>query len=325
MKKLNLKVFISFIVSLVLLIVIIAQVNWKEVQAQLQTVNYWFLLLAYLPMFGQFYSRAVRWRYFLPEERRISTRLSFDGIMLGNFINYILPLRAGEFARPFFITQHSQLKYAESFAAVVIERFFDLACVLIMFMSCTVLFKNFPEWVSLGAISLSIIAAGIFLYILAAIFFTDWIEKLTKVIFSYLPKKLSLGLSKFITGLFNGAHSLKSRKAILNIFLQTILVWFWTVAQYWIALYMFDGQFEIKQALLITVIIALAVAAPSAPGFIGVIQAACVAAFLLLGLPTAQAVTYSILVHLQSFILIILYGLYLQYHYGVKIKPEIPA
>ena len=82
---------------------------------------------------------------------------------------------------------------------------------------------------------------------------------------------------------------------------------------------MFDFPVSWHQAIVITVIIALAVAAPSAPGFIGVFQIACVAAFLLLGLSKELATSYSIIAHAQMFIIVICYGIYLLFKYKLNL------
>jgi uncharacterized membrane protein YbhN (UPF0104 family) len=56
------------------------------------------------------------------------------------------------------------------------------------------------------------------------------------------------------------------------------------------------------------VFVALAVALPSAPGFVGVYQMACVAASSLFAYSLSAAQLYSILVHLITFIMVITIG-----------------
>jgi uncharacterized membrane protein len=53
------------------------------------------------------------------------------------------------------------------------------------------------------------------------------------------------------------------------------------------------------------VFVSLAVALPSAPGFVGVFQMGCVAAASLFAYPIAAAQLYSIIIHLLSFLFVV--------------------
>jgi uncharacterized membrane protein YbhN (UPF0104 family) len=53
------------------------------------------------------------------------------------------------------------------------------------------------------------------------------------------------------------------------------------------------------------VFVALAVAAPSVPGFLGVFQLGCVAAFKLFSYPAAAAQVYSIVTHGLTYLFIV--------------------
>jgi uncharacterized membrane protein YbhN (UPF0104 family) len=59
------------------------------------------------------------------------------------------------------------------------------------------------------------------------------------------------------------------------------------------------------------VFVALAIALPSAPGFVGVFQVGCVAAFNLFSYPISDAQVFSIIVHAITYALFISIGFWL--------------
>jgi uncharacterized membrane protein YbhN (UPF0104 family) len=61
----------------------------------------------------------------------------------------------------------------------------------------------------------------------------------------------------------------------------------------------------------VAVFVALAIAIPSVPVFIGVFQAGCVAATGLFGYPHEAAVVYSLVIHVLSYLLFIGLGFWL--------------
>ena len=59
------------------------------------------------------------------------------------------------------------------------------------------------------------------------------------------------------------------------------------------------------------VFVALAIALPSAPGFVGVFQIGCVAACSLFSYPLAAAQVYSLIVHALTYVLFVVIGFWL--------------
>jgi uncharacterized membrane protein YbhN (UPF0104 family) len=91
----------------------------------------------------------------------------------------------------------------------------------------------------------------------------------------------------------------------------TSVVWLTTFLQFYVMLYLFPYHQSMLLAVTIGVFVALAVALPSAPGFIGVFQAGCVAAGALFAYPQEAAVVFSLVIHVLSYILFIMLGFWL--------------
>ena len=319
-KKALIKTFTGLAISLGLVGWLVFSIDWQEVLKQLKTVDYFYFIPVTIIIFSQFIFRTIRWQYLVPHKESMTFRLSFDSNIIGNFVNYILPLRAGEIFRPYFLSRRSENNFSSCFAAVVIERFFDLSAVLILFAFTLMGASNLEPWMNQGAKALTFLALLIFIYIISVIVFPKFIENLTNRILDFLPEKVASFFKHFLDGLFAGAKVIKNKKNIFIILTCTSMVWFVTALQYYTLLFIFDLTPTFYSGILITVVIALAVAAPSAPGFIGVFQIACIAAFYLLGFDKETATTYALLSHLHMYLIVIIYGGYVMLHYGLKLK-----
>jgi uncharacterized membrane protein YbhN (UPF0104 family) len=99
----------------------------------------------------------------------------------------------------------------------------------------------------------------------------------------------------------------------------TLIIWLSSFAFFYVSFGLLDITPSWALAFAIGVIVALAVAAPSAPGFIGVYQAACLAGFSLFGLEESTAVAYSIITHLLQYFLFVAYGAYVLSRSGIKL------
>jgi uncharacterized membrane protein YbhN (UPF0104 family) len=126
-----------------------------------------------------------------------------------------------------------------------------------------------------------------------------------------LPTSIAKPLEGFLFDLIEGAAVMRTPGRIVTILGLTAVVWFSTFLQFYVMLYLFPYHQSMLFAVTLTVFVALAVALPSAPGFIGVFQAGCVAAGTLFSYPQEAAVVYSLMIHVLSYLLFLVLGFWL--------------
>ncbi|MBX7138683.1 MAG: flippase-like domain-containing protein [Oligoflexia bacterium] len=304
----RLHVLLGIAVSAGLLIYVASTVKWGEVLFHLRHAHLWVLIPA-LAVFGVHYAlRAYRWRFLLPPEKPAEFGALFDALMVGNFATYVLPLRAGEFVRPFLLSRYSSFSFSSCFVSVVVERFFDLSMVLAAFAVVVRYIPGLPDWTHQGVIALSTLALGIFVFMLTSALAPRLITRLIEYLSGFLPAAIRPGVHRFLTDFMRGAQVLHNPLNLTRIVLLSLLVWGSCFVLFYVFCLFFDIPPSIWIAVTVTVIIALAVAAPSAPGFLGVYQTACLAGFQLFGISAELAVAYSILTHALHFALFMSYG-----------------
>jgi uncharacterized protein (TIRG00374 family) len=309
---------VSFGLSAVILFWLAISVDWNEVLLAMAGISYIYLLPTFFVITVHFLIRAYRWKFLLPTEDSSTLIERFDAIMLGAFVSYILPLRAGEFVRPYWISKDSSTHFSSAMLSVVVERVFDLAAVLITFAILAGSLEGVPAWINQGATLLGVMALVLSLALLVLVFSQRLLLKAENLFERFLPDVLLPIAKGLVRGIKEGGAVLKNRKAMLWTAVLTVPVWLSSYYRYDLFFDLMNMPAGFKFATVVGVFIALAVAAPSAPGFIGVYQAGCVAAFTLFGVKLEQATAYALITHLFQYIFIIVYGALLMFKSGLK-------
>jgi len=304
---------LGFLVSIALVAWMVTSMDWQAVGGELARFQWWALLPCSALLVGHFYLRAWRWRYLLPPAQPGSAPVSiqklFDSLIVGALATFILPLRAGEFVRPFLLTRLSPYKFSSCFVSVIVERFFDLAVVLVSFAIVVSLVPNMPQWVQGGVVVLSVMGCGIFALMVAGSFFPAFVTSIAARVLVLVPVKVRSGVEKFLSEFLDGAAVLRRGGRLFAVIALSCAVWGSCYVLFIAYFWLLDANSSLLVATTIAVIVALAVAAPSAPGFIGVYQVAMIAGFSLFGLPEQQAVAYSIVTHLLQYVFFVVYGM----------------
>lgn len=309
------KFWVGIGVSACLVLWLIYSNKWSEVGAQLLHIRVWILLPAILLFVAHFLLRAVRWQLLLGEKAVHADKrlwLLYDGMMVGNLATFILPLRIGEFVRPYMLSRCSSHSFATSFVSVVLERFFDLSSVLLTFGILLFFLDQsnaVDPMVYKGAFLLSGVAVSIFLFIAASVYLPRELMSIATFFLAWIPEKLRIEIQKFLEEFLAGAAVLKSGSLLLQVIMWSALVWGSTFVRFWVSLAAFP---TIEPTIILSVtagvLVSLAIAAPSAPGFVGVYEAGCIAAFALFGLSKESATAYAIVTHLLEYLLVVFFG-----------------
>ena len=301
---------LGVLVSLAVLIYVGLSVEWHLVLEHLRTINYLALFPVLALLIVHYYLRALRWRYLLPAPHDAPVRPLYDAIMVGNFASYVFPLRAGEFIRPWLLTRDYKCSFASAFVSVVVERFFDLSIVLMSFAGVVFLVPGMPDWVFSGAMALSTLAGAILVFIVLGSMAPDFIARVISFFIKPLPAGPGRALEKFLLDLLRGVAVLKSGGNLFRVVLLSLLVW----ATCYGSFYTFFWLFNIESSWLICVslgvIVALAVAAPSAPGFIGVYEGSLVAGMQLFGLSAELGAAYALVTHFILYVIFVGYAIW---------------
>src|SRR5207247_4422504 len=98
------------------------------------------LALSLATAFVNLVIRALRWQYLLQPLGRTTFANAFRATAVGFAANNLLPARAGEVIRPYFLARHEQMSATGAFATIILERLLDTMTVLMLLASYVFLF-----------------------------------------------------------------------------------------------------------------------------------------------------------------------------------------
>ena len=311
---------LGILVSVGLVIWIILSFEWSAVWSALDRAVWWHLLPLSAVFLLHYCLRAIRWTYLLPAGVKfVPFKERLEPILVGTFASFILPLRAGEFVRPMLLARAGYCSFPVALSSVVIERFFDLSMVLISFAAIALSGAEFPAWVMSGALILGTLALILLTMMVLCAVVPGVIRSTVQFFCQWLPQKFAALLLRIVDEFLRGVSVIKDRRRLGMVVLYTLLVWgtcFWSFAEFQSLLGIAPS---VAFATTTGVIVALAVAAPSAPGFIGVYQVAFLAAGRLFGLDDSVSLALAIVSHVYQYIFFCAYGAWFLVRTGLSL------
>ncbi len=283
--------------------------NFSELAASIASVNYFYIFPVILAVLTAHYLRCYRWGKIMDTLARYDQKTLFVLGSIGYMAVNILPARLGEFARPYLVKKRSGVKMSATMATVVIERVFDLLALMLFMLIVLWNAKQLPEQVkNIGMIMLVVSVSLFIILIIMAIKRDSSIKKIDAVL-RIFPQKFAAPLNRLAHSFIDGLQILPNIGKTLYVFFISILIWVCAGLSAYILFLGFDFRLTIIDGFAITVIIALGVMLPAAPGFIGTYHYFCILGMTLFGIPEANAKAYSILLHFFQMIPIIILGI----------------
>lgn len=284
---------------------------WRVAAHIVRARPHW-LALSLLTMFVNLAIRAWRWQFLLEPLARITFVNAFRATAVGFAATSVLPARAGEVIRPYFLARtekhHERLTATGAFATIILERVLDIITVLLLLasfvfvfgrdhdMSDTVAFAA-VKWAGALAAMASIGALGV-LFVLAG----DpgrlgrAIARLDRVAPSAVAALVGKIAEKFALGL----AAIRRPRRLLVALLLSVPLWLSICLGIWAMTEAFGLDVPFTGSFLLLAILVLGVTVPT-PGAVGGFHEALrVGATVFFGASDDQAVAAAIVLHLFS-------------------------
>lgn len=324
----NWRAALGIALSALLLWLTLRGVEFRDVWTVLRESNLLLFLLGTVVATCIFPLRARRWQPILePVAGKIPFAPLWRATAIGMMANNVLPLRAGEVARAYSLTrQVPRVALVTSLSSLAVDRLFD-AIVVLTLMFGAMLDPAFPPGVRIKGLTVPQLAAsGVVLMVVLLIGCYTVVLQPDRVrgVLSAVVRRI---LPRFETPILNLFGHVAGGLAVLKDSRRFLAVLFWAVA-HWLthalALYLcflavgIDVPFS--AALFLQGILALGVAVPSSPGFVGVFEGAATIGLAVYGVPTTLAVSWAIGYHVLSFIPITVMGAWYFARLGLGMK-----
>ena len=244
--------------------------------------------------------RAQRWRLLIEHQPKVGYWSSFSAMMIGYFLNNLLPARAGDLARVLELGRTEQISRTKVLATLVTERTVDLVATLAILTVILLSYPALPEWLKSAGITAASLAT------MALVFLT--ISHITGhhivlPLFSFLTRKFPESFSDRLLQMVNSALAgiagmFRLNRAVGFLFI-TALLWIIEVGIVYTTAVAVGLPLAPGNALFVLLIIAIGLMVPSSPGFLGTYEFFGVTALSLVGLTGPTSLAFIILLHLQ--------------------------
>ncbi|MEP6692407.1 MAG: lysylphosphatidylglycerol synthase transmembrane domain-containing protein [Gemmatimonadaceae bacterium] len=317
------KTAVGVLLSAACLVWTVRGIDVHEVSAALRDASVPLLLLAAVVATIPFGVRARRWRTLLdPVAHHLPLGPLWRSVAIGAMITNVMPGRPGEFARAYALTRETdRVRFSAAFASIVADRVFDAVAVLLWLLA-VVASPYFPKgalasgsiasWIIVGV---ALCAAGLgALY--AIVFFPGPLLALYDRVTGRLPAKLRDRVRATIVSFTEGLGALRSPRRFAAVLAWSLVQWLINGCAFWLAFLAVGIHAGLGAALFLQGLIALGVALPSSPGFVGVFEALAKIGLPIFGVSQTLAVTWAVGFHLFTFLPITLFGFYYLWRLG---------
>lgn len=320
----HLRLLISIGVSAAIVFYIIRHLEWHAFVAELSRLHTIYALPLIAMLFLLAWVRALRWRVLLPQSATIEMATIFQATIAGFAATFILPLRAGEIVRPWLLSRWQRIPFTVTLASVVVERFFDALTLLVLLALCLLRYQNAPPIVMAGARMVAVtfvvlLAAVVLCYVRPA-----WVISMATAAAGRLFRRhphIAAKITDGMTGIVAGFRGISSPGELLAALGLSAGLWLLMAAWYQVLLMAFGQSDSFWSGLLLNVMVTVAVAVPSAPGFVGTFQAGCLVALSVMQPHSREfATAYSLVAHALQLGVTVLVGLIIMQARGLSVR-----
>lgn len=342
LSKKNILFIVSITVSIVCTWLFIRNIDWLLLKNALRDANYWFIIPTLILTLLVYVVRAFRWQVLLSHIKRISVVNLLSVTSIGFMANNILPARVGEVLRPFLLSKKEDVKFSTSFATVIVERIFDmLALILFTVMViaflphspainqeiagtaathvCTVresIVPSLKKWTEVFA------AVGVLTIV--CLFFVvikpDFFKRILSEMCFFLPHTIRDKILGLYESFVYGLKILEDKTQTGWIMILSFFIWILGGAEIYLLGFSFHMHLPFVGACLVAVCLALAVALPQAPGYIGVFHIAVLKSLHIFGIETTAAQSYAIVLWAISILPSTVMGFFFLWREGIAFR-----
>ena len=329
----HLRTIVVLAVALTLVALFLSNVNLKSVLASIAGARPEWVALSLLTVFANLSIRAMRWKFLLEPLGSTTFARAFRATTVGFAASAVLPARAGEVIRPYFLArqappdQRGRMTTTGAFATIILERLLDVVTVLMLLASFVFVFGKdrdavnpsgfaVVKWAGASAAVVSI-SALVVLFVLAGdpARLGRAMARLERV----LPARLAVLLAGLAEKFAQGLGVIRRPSRLLAALAWSLPLWLCIALGTWSMAMAFRIAMPFSGSFLMIALLTLGVAVPT-PGAIGGFHEAFrVGATAFYRAPEEAAVGAAIVLHLFSVGPSLLLGLFFAAREGLNL------
>lgn len=261
------KIGLGLVVSAVCLWLAIRNAPIAEVMAASSHVNLFWVAVAALTVAVSLWARGCRWKVLLSGRGTIMEY--FWAQSIGSLLTNVFPLRAGEAGRVVIVSRQVGIPLVQVGASLVLERAVDLAVILSL-LTVLLLIMDVPWQVTATGLALGAAMAVAWIGVVVLLVFGARLTGLVELVARKLPRRFRQLTIDTWGHVLTALEPLRDLRVVIQIVVWSALVWAMGIAGFWAAIEAVVPGAGLLEPSFALVAVALGVALPSSPGFIGV-------------------------------------------------------
>ncbi|MGC8788217.1 MAG: lysylphosphatidylglycerol synthase transmembrane domain-containing protein, partial [Anaerolineae bacterium] len=223
-------------------------------------------------------------------------------------VNHVSPLRLGDVLRAYLFAQLESLSPVQTLATVVVERVADTLTILLLLVGL-IPFLSLPNTFLRPAFGIGLLAAGVMIFF----FFLAMQRERSMALYDRFVTRFGFfnraWLRRGIVSAMDGLSALGSPRGAAEVLAWSLIIWMSTAAEFYAVMWIMGLHLPFAAALAVLCFTSLGMVVPSSPGYIGVFEYITVIALSLFGVPREVALSYALVLHALSYLVVAVLGI----------------
>jgi uncharacterized protein (TIRG00374 family) len=312
------------LLTILLLAIFLWNSNLRDVWRILKSTSIAWFALGLFTNFTALIFRTIRWRALLDRDHPPPFYPTFFANTTGYMLSTVLPIRAGDVARPALLARRTDVRFAAALGTVLTERIVDLVAIILLYVYyCVRHWNDFTEGravVQEGAIGASAVLVALVVVTVGIFFFREKVRRLHAWIGRIIPLRFRDAWMKFFDSFTQSLDIARHPLALLKVLACTVLIWFCLTAQFWLVLVAAHRTLDFDTSFFICGVTTIGLAIPT-PGGVGGFHKICqyvLTTFYKFDIDSSVAVT--VLLHIVGTLPVVVTGLLLFFREGLNWK-----
>lgn len=312
------KVLLSLVAGAVFLGLALWGIEWRALGEALGRTKWiWLVPTASITLAVHLW-RVHRWWVLVNAARPTPFRRIAAHCLVGFLAITTLPFRAGELVRPFLLKSREGIPFSLGLATCVAERVFDILGMAVML--AIVLWAGLPaDTISVGGteVDLHLLSRIAFAFtlvgiagIIAMIALHSVLTRLIEAVVGRVWEKGARLLVQMLSSFVDGLSFLRGFGKTAYVTASSVLIWLAMGVAMWCACQAMGLEtIDIPAAEGVMAVTMGGIAIPAGPAFVGSYELFCSGALSLYGVPKADGIAVSLIMHMTGFIITVAVGL----------------
>ncbi|HUF18689.1 MAG TPA: lysylphosphatidylglycerol synthase transmembrane domain-containing protein [Thermoanaerobaculia bacterium] len=250
----------------------------------LRSTSAGWLALGLIANVGALVCRTLRWRTILNPADPPPFYSTFFANAVGYMLSTILPVRAGDIARPALLSRRTNIKFSTAFGTVVTERVFDLFAILTLFVTFVLTagsrFTSDPLTarkfliIQSGAVTAGLLLLFMGSMVASIFIFGDGLRKMHERLGRLIPRRFREGWMRFFDSFVGSLDLARRGHALPKVILLTAGIWLCLASQFYFSLLALRHPLPFSAGFFLTSVTILGLMIPT-PGGVGGFHKAC--------------------------------------------------